>query len=98
MKKLLLTLALALTMCYVSAQTVIADETTLTELKASIKIETSNEAIFSALLKDFKDELTKYTVSFKKDRTGAYKLYTIPFKREQSEKLKQFFRNLNKAK
>lgn len=98
MKKLFFTLAFTLTMFLGYAQTVIADETTLTELKANIKVETSNEAIFSALLRDFKDELTKYTVSFKKDRTGAYKLYTIPFKREQSEKLKQFFRNLNKAK
>lgn len=75
MKKLLITLAFTLTMFCVNAQSLIADETTIKELKASIKIETSNEAIFNLILKNF--EIKKYTVEILSDRAGVYKSYTF---------------------
>lgn len=96
MKKLLITLAFTLTMFCVNAQSLIADETTIKELKASIKIETSNETIFSMLIKEF--AVKKWTTEILVDRKGAFKSYTISFKSIEVDKLKQFFRNLNKAK
>lgn len=96
MKKLFLTIAFTLTMFCVNAQSLIADETTIKELKASIKIETSNETIFSMLIKEF--AVKKYTVELLSDRAGSYRCYSISFKREEGDKLKQFFRNLNKAR
>lgn len=78
------------------AQSLITDETTIKELKASIKIETSNETIFSLILKEF--DIKKYTVEFLSDRQGSYRSYTISFKKEDADKVKQFFNRINKSK
>jgi len=74
----------------------IADETTMTQLSASVKIETSNERIFKLITDKFGSILTGYSVKFKKDRAGAYKEYSIPFKNEYSAKVLEFVKSLNK--
>jgi hypothetical protein len=76
----------------------IADETFMKRLKSSVKVETCNERIFSLLLTEFSGIVTKYTVSLKSDRSGAYKEYSVPFKLEYEEKLNQFFIKINKSK
>lgn len=73
----------------------VADETTLTQLKASVKVETSNETIFKLLTESFTGEGYKYSVTIKRDRTGLYKCYTIPFKLVDAERVNQFFDKLN---
>lgn len=78
---------------------VVADETTLTQLKASVKVETTNETVFKAICDTFKGEGFKYTVTTKKDRQGLYSAYQINFKNEEREQVLQFFEKLNsKAK
>lgn len=68
----------------------VADETELVQLKASFKIETSNETVFKLILSDLKEVVTKYTVTIKKDRSGAYNMYSIPFKQSDIEKVREF--------
>lgn len=99
MKKLIITALIAIASFTVQAQTkskLVADETELVQLKTSFKVVTSNETIFSLLLKEFNVEVTKYTVEYKKDRQGRYKSYSVPFKPELLERLNQFFNKLNK--
>lgn len=96
MKKLFITLALAVAMFTAQSQTLVADETTIKELKASIKIETSNETIFSMLIKEF--AVKKWTTEILTDRAGSYRSYTFSFKKEDADKVKQFFTRINKAK
>lgn len=73
----------------------VADETELVQLKSSFKIETSNEKIFSLLMKDLKSIVTKYTVSIKKDRSGLYNHYSVPFKQSDYEKVRLFLGKLD---
>lgn len=77
-----------------SKSKLVADETTLTYLKASVKLETSNEVVFGKILAYFKGELKKYTVEFKSDRSGLYKSYTVPFKNEDIAKVETFIKTL----
>lgn len=76
----------------------VADETFMKRLKSSVKIETSNEAIFKLLTESFTGEGYKYSVTVKRDRMGLYRSYSIPFKLEDVEKLNQFFIKINKSK
>lgn len=76
----------------------VADETFMKRLKSSVKVETCNEKVFALLLTEFSGIVTKYTVSLKSDRSGAYKEYSIPFKLEYAERLNQFFTKINKSK
>ena len=73
----------------------IADETTISQLKASVKVETSNETVFKLICASFKDEGFKYTATIKRDRTGLYTVYAIPFKNDQLPKVLQFFEKIN---
>lgn len=75
-------------------RTPIADETSIVELKSSIKVETSNDTVFKAITETFEDYLTKYTVTYKKDRKGVYIEYSIPFKSEQSAEVEKFLKSL----
>ncbi len=78
-----------------SQSKLVADETTITQLKASVKVETSNETVFKLLTESFTGEGYKYSVTIKRDRTGLYKCYTIPFKLVDADKVNQFFVKLN---
>lgn len=73
-----------------TTKTLVADETELVMLKASFKLETSNEKIFKLILSDLKDLVAKYTVSIKKDRSGLYNEYSIPFKQQDYDRVKIF--------
>lgn len=72
-------------------KTLVADETELVMLKSSFKIECSNDQLFNMIVAEFKGEGFKYTATIKKDRRSFYTLYSIPFKMEQLERVKQFF-------
>lgn len=72
----------------------VADETTLTELKASIKIETSNATIFNKIWSKFKPTNKRYSVEVKQDRQGEYLQYTIPFKTEQRAEVETYLKSL----
>ena len=72
----------------------VADETILVELKASVKIETCNESIFQRTWSKFKGTNKRYTVELKTDRHGEYTQYTIPFKTEQLKEVETYLRSL----
>ncbi len=82
MKKLLSILAF-ITIISISAQatttkdTLIADETTYSTLKTSVKIVSSNLKIIELILSQYDDKILSYTVSYKKDRMGRYRQYSI---------------------
>lgn len=61
---------------------ILADETTLTTGKSDIKIETYSDEIFYKLYKRFEPNFKRYTCSFKTDRHGRYKVYTIYLQKE----------------
>lgn len=101
MKKLSLTFALFIGLAFAAqAQTtkkntrLVADETTLTETKTTVKVVTSNETIWKYLITKYKSNFSKYTVEFKRDRKGDYNEYTIPFKIEQLPEVEEFLRSL----
>lgn len=73
----------------------VADETELVTLKSSFKIETSNEKIFNLIRSDLKDLVSKYTVSIKRDRSGTYQHYSVPFKQADFEKVREFLKKLD---
>lgn len=85
MKKLLICLAL-FTASFASysqdKNKLIADETTITDLKTSVKIDCSNEIISKKIIAQFQDKLNGYNVKFKKDRKGNYTEYSFYFKAE----------------
>lgn len=86
MKQLLLS-ALLLWAISAQSQTLIADETTIEETKTSVKISTSNDSIAVRLIRDFESKLSRYTVSYKKDRYGKYKEYVMYWPVEMKEEL-----------
>jgi len=69
----------------------IADETHYTELKASVKIETSNETIFGQLKQL---NWNNYTVSKKHDRNGEYIQYSVYFKKENIDIIRKWIAKL----
>ena len=68
----------------------LADETTLTWLKNSAKIETDNEKVFMKLLTTHQQLLKRYTCTWKKDRHGSYKHYAIYLNKEDAEIVKSW--------
>ena len=74
----------------------IADETELIQLKSSFKVVTCNQKIMDLLLAEEKLGIVKYSVALKFDRLGRFKEYTISFKNELLDTVKQFFTKINK--
>lgn len=72
-------------------KTLVADETELVMLKSSFKIECSNDKLFKLMYDEFKGLGFRFTATIKQDRTGLYTMYSVPFKMEQLERVKQFF-------
>ena len=94
MKKTI-TLTLVLIVCcnlFTMSQEVIADETTLTELKSGYKVETDNDSIFRMTLKELKPR--SYTVSFKKDRYGEYQHVVLYYRKEDIDNIRKYFKTL----
>lgn len=75
---------------------ILADETTMTQLSASVKIETSNEKIFQLIQTKFGNIMKGYSVKIKTDRMGEYKEYSIPFKNDVSGQVITYLKNLSK--
>ncbi len=50
----------------------IADETYFSALKSSVKVQSSNKDIVKMFLEEFKNDITRYSVSVKTDRLGKY--------------------------
>lgn len=93
MKKLLTSLVLIVACnLWASSQELVADETTLTELKSSVKIETDNDSIFKLTLKAIRPR--SYSVTFKTDRHGEYTHHVLYYKPEDLDKIKKWFAKL----
>lgn len=60
----------------------IATETTISDMKTSVKIITSSDANFKRILADFAEKVTRYMVTYKTDRKGRYREYVVYFKTE----------------
>jgi len=74
----------------------LADETTMTELAASVKIQTSNAKIFGLLTSKFGSIIKGYSVKIKKDRKGEYTEYSIPFKKDVAPQVITYLKSLGK--
>jgi len=72
----------------------IANETTMTELAASIKIQTSNEKIFNLITAKYGSIMKSYSVKVKKDRAGTYQEYSIPFKKDIAQPVIDYIKSL----
>lgn len=71
-------------------QALIADETTIEETKTTVKIETCNDSIAVRFIHSKESDLSRYTVAYKKDRHGRYKVYTFYFPIGKKEELIRF--------
>lgn len=74
-----------------AAKRLVADETTWTDLKKSIKIETVNETIYAQLLAETESALKYVTIHYKPG-----KKYDLYFEPEEREQLTNWFDKLNK--
>jgi hypothetical protein len=92
MKKTLLLVLLISCSLWTVAQETVADETTLTELKSSVKIETDNDSIFKLTLQAIRPR--SYSVTFKKDRHGDYTHHVLYYSKEDIDRIKNWFSKL----
>lgn len=68
----------------------IADETTLIETKTGAKIECSNDKVHFKLYEKWQHAFTKYSWTWKKDRHGAYKQYSITVSRKDADLIREW--------
>lgn len=69
---------------------ILADETTLSYTEKYAKIECDNDSIFYKLFTTHYQIITRFTASWKYDRHGRYKHYTIYLNKEDSEIIKSW--------
>jgi len=93
MKGLLMVVCLSVSLAGFSQETrkVVADETTLTDLVKSVKIETVNAEIYGKLVTEEVNALKYVTIHYLPS-----KKYVLYFKPEEREALMKFFDKLNK--
>lgn len=93
MKGLLMVLCLSVSLTVFCQETkkMVADETTLTDLVKSVKIETVNEEIYGKLITEEVNALKYVTIHYLPSRK-----YVLYFKPEEREALMKFFEKLNK--
>lgn len=70
--------------------TLLADETTLTETKTGAKIECSNDQVHFKIYEKWQHTFVRYSWSWKKDRHGPYKQYSITVSRKDAELIKEW--------
>lgn len=68
----------------------LADETTLIETKTGAKITCSNDQVHFKLYEKWQHVFKHYTWTWKKDRKGLYKEYTITISKKDAELIKQW--------
>jgi hypothetical protein len=96
MKKLLFIISLVLTQVATKAQDIpkdtilLADETTLTYSKTGATIHTFNESVFNDLYKSHNALFKRYTCTWKKDRFGRYRDYTIHISKDDAELIQKW--------
>lgn len=95
MKPLFLSLFL-LTTIAVKSQTLIADETTLSETKTTVKIETCNDSIFARLYASYEPIISRYSVAKKeiKKFNHKYREYSLYFPLDKKEELIRFVQSI----
>jgi len=98
MKQLTIFLAFLLIGFTASSQELIADETTLQESKATVKIVSSNYFMPDSILVRFEPVIIRYSVYYKKDRGGRYKEYSITLPIERKEEVIQYIQSLKRPK
>lgn len=67
---------------------VIADETTITETKTGARIECSSDTVHFKLYQKWQHCFIRYSWSWKKDRKGPYKQYSITISKKDAELIK----------
>lgn len=68
----------------------LADETWLTYLKTGAKIVTSSEDIFQKISLKWGDEFKSINITYKKDRHGRYKQYSIYCSEQTGNNIRQW--------
>ena len=74
----------------ISRAELLADETTLTETKTGAKIECSNDKVHFKLYEKWQHVFIRYSWSWKKDRHGAYKEYSITVSKKDGDLIKEW--------
>ena len=69
---------------------IIADETTIVEMKNDCKIETDNERIVKEISKKWDANIKRLQWSIKTDRHGKYKHYVIHVSKEDGQLIKSW--------
>lgn len=67
---------------------ILADETTLSYTDKYAKIECDNDSVFMKIFKTHYQIISRFTASWKNDRYGRYKRYTIYLNKEDAEIIK----------
>lgn len=98
MKQLTILLTFFLIGFTATSQELIADETTLQESKTSVKIVSSNYFMPDSVLVRFEPVLIRYSVSFKKDRAGRYREYSITLPIERKDEVVRYIQSLKRPK
>lgn len=68
----------------------IADETTLTYTKTGVRIDCSNDPVHFKIYQKWQHTFVRYAWSWKKDRKGPYKQYTITVSKKDAELIKEW--------
>lgn len=97
MKALFLPLFLLATIA-ARSQSLIADETTMEETKTSVKIVSSNYFMADSVISKFEPHLTRYAVSYKKDRHGRYREITIIIPIERRDDVIKYIQSLKRPR
>lgn len=74
-------------------KTTLADETTLSYADKYAKIECDNDSVFMKLFTTHYQIITRFSASWKYDRHGRYKHYTIYLNKEDAELIKSWAKN-----
>jgi hypothetical protein len=71
-------------------EVLLADETTITETKTGAKIECSNDKVHYKLYEKWQHTFKRYSWTWKKDRHGTYKFYTITVSQKDGNLIKEW--------
>lgn len=76
-----------------SAKVLLADETTISYMKTDCKIESSSDIVVNKIMKRYEQAIKRFSWSWKTDRHGKYKLYTIYIQKDMGEEIISWSKN-----